>query len=195
MPPRQRARTRSKRRRKTRRRAREGKHEGVPFSFDPRSANSAHSRASGNPAHRIQLHGNLLWVPAFAGTSGFLARRGPVSFLFAALSANSAHSRASGNSAHHIQLHGNLFWVPAFAGTRGFPSQARTRSAARRNDKTGGRMTVLRFGLTPKMKPVSPRRSAVVAALDVGTSKVVCLIAKLEPVAPQDVLRRRRNGE
>ncbi|HZT25929.1 MAG TPA: cell division protein FtsA [Pseudolabrys sp.] len=55
-------------------------------------------------------------------------------------------------------------------------------------------MTVLRFGLTPKMKPVSPRRSAVVAALDVGTSKVVCLIAKLEPVAPQDVLRRRSHG-
>ena len=55
-------------------------------------------------------------------------------------------------------------------------------------------MTVLRFGLTPKMKPVSPRRAAIVAALDVGTSKVVCLIAKLEPVAPQDVLRRRSHG-
>ena len=34
-------------------------------------------------------------------------------------------------------------------------------------------MTVLRFGLTPKMKPVSPRRAAVVAGLDIGTSKVV----------------------
>ncbi len=55
-------------------------------------------------------------------------------------------------------------------------------------------MTVLRFGLTPKMKPVSPRRAAIVAALDVGTSKVVCLIARLEPVAPQDVLRRRSHG-
>ena len=42
-------------------------------------------------------------------------------------------------------------------------------------------MTVLRFGLTPKMKPVSPKRAAVVAALDVGTSKIVCLIARLEP--------------
>jgi cell division protein FtsA len=55
-------------------------------------------------------------------------------------------------------------------------------------------MTVLRFGLTPKMKPVSPRRAAVVAALDVGTSKVVCMIARLEPQAPQDVLRRRSHG-
>ncbi len=55
-------------------------------------------------------------------------------------------------------------------------------------------MTVLRFGLTPKMKPVSPRRAAVVAALDIGTSKVVCMIARLEPQAPQDVLRRRSHG-
>jgi cell division protein FtsA len=45
-------------------------------------------------------------------------------------------------------------------------------------------MTVLRFGLTPKMKPVSLRRAAVVAALDIGTSKIVCLIARLEPQAP-----------
>ena len=55
-------------------------------------------------------------------------------------------------------------------------------------------MTVLRFGLTPKMKPVSPRRAAVVAGLDVGTSKIACLIARLEPQAPQDVLRRRSHG-
>ena len=55
-------------------------------------------------------------------------------------------------------------------------------------------MTVLRFGLTPKMKPVSPKRAAVVAGLDIGTSKIVCLIARLEPQAPQDVLRRRSHG-
>ena len=55
-------------------------------------------------------------------------------------------------------------------------------------------MTVLRFGLTPKMKPVSPRRAAVVAGLDIGTSKIACLIARLEPQAPQDVLRRRSHG-
>jgi cell division protein FtsA len=53
---------------------------------------------------------------------------------------------------------------------------------------------VVRFGLTPKMKPVSPKRAAVVAALDIGTSKIVCMIAKLEPQAPQDVLRRRSHG-
>src|SRR5262245_1712548 len=41
------------------------------------------------------------------------------------------------------------------------------------------------------MKPVSPRRSAIVAALDVGTSKIVCLIARLTPQAGHEVLRRR----
>jgi cell division protein FtsA len=49
-------------------------------------------------------------------------------------------------------------------------------------------------GFTPKMKPVSPRRTAIVAALDIGTSKVVCLIARLKPQAPQEALRRRSHG-
>ena len=55
-------------------------------------------------------------------------------------------------------------------------------------------MNVLHFGLTPKMKPVPPTRTAVVAALDIGTSKIACLIARLEPSPPQDVLRRRSHG-
>ena len=53
---------------------------------------------------------------------------------------------------------------------------------------------MLRFGLTPKMKPASPRRTAVVAGLDIGTSKIACMIARLAPQAPQDVLRRRSHG-
>jgi len=52
----------------------------------------------------------------------------------------------------------------------------------------------LRNGFTPKMRPVSPRRSAIVAALDIGTSKIVCLIARLTPQGPQDTLRRRTHG-
>ncbi|MEJ2624850.1 MAG: cell division protein FtsA, partial [Pseudolabrys sp.] len=55
-------------------------------------------------------------------------------------------------------------------------------------------MSTLHFGLTPKMKPVSPRRATVVASLDIGTSKVVCLIARLVPQAPQETLRRRSHG-
>jgi cell division protein FtsA len=52
----------------------------------------------------------------------------------------------------------------------------------------------LHDGFTPKMKPVSPRRSAIVAALDIGTSKIVCLIARLTPQGPQEALRRRSHG-
>ena len=52
----------------------------------------------------------------------------------------------------------------------------------------------LRDGVTPKMKPVSPRRSAIVAALDIGTSKIVCLIAQLKPQTAPDSLRQRSHG-
>jgi len=55
-------------------------------------------------------------------------------------------------------------------------------------------MNVLHYGLTPKMKPVSPKRSALVAALDIGTSKIACLIARLKPHPPQEVLRRRSHA-
>lgn len=52
----------------------------------------------------------------------------------------------------------------------------------------------LHYGLTPKMKPVSPKRSALVAAIDIGTSKIACLLARLTPHAPQEVLRRRTHA-
>ncbi len=52
-------------------------------------------------------------------------------------------------------------------------------------------MNALHYGLTPKMKPVSPRKSALVAALDIGSSKVACLIGRLRPQGPQQVLTRR----
>jgi len=52
----------------------------------------------------------------------------------------------------------------------------------------------LNYGLTPKMKPLSPRRSALVVALDIGTSKIACLIARLTPNAQGDALRRRSHA-
>jgi cell division protein FtsA len=55
-------------------------------------------------------------------------------------------------------------------------------------------MSPLQYGLTPKMRPLTPRRSAIVAALDIGTSKIVCLVARLTPRPPQDVLRRRSHA-
>ena len=55
-------------------------------------------------------------------------------------------------------------------------------------------MNTLGQGVTPKMKPVAARRSVVVAALDVGSSKVVCLIGRLRPRAPQQALTRRSHS-
>lgn len=55
-------------------------------------------------------------------------------------------------------------------------------------------MSVPRFDIAPKMKPISPRRATLVAALDLGTSKVACLIARLEPNPPPGVLRRRSHS-
>src|SRR5260370_27529578 len=55
-------------------------------------------------------------------------------------------------------------------------------------------MSPLNYGLTPKMRPVAPKRTALIAALDVGTSKIACLIAKLKPQPPQEVLRRRSHA-
>jgi cell division protein FtsA len=55
-------------------------------------------------------------------------------------------------------------------------------------------MSALHYGLTPKMRPISPRRSALVAALDIGSSKVACLIARLRPNGPQQVLPRRSHA-
>ena len=55
-------------------------------------------------------------------------------------------------------------------------------------------MSTLQFGLTPKMKPLIPNRSVLVAALDVGTSKIACLIGRLKPRPTQDVLRLRTHS-
>jgi cell division protein FtsA len=55
-------------------------------------------------------------------------------------------------------------------------------------------MSPLNYGLTPKMRPLASKRAALVVALDVGTSKIACLIARLKPQPPQDVLRRRSHS-
>ena len=43
----------------------------------------------------------------------------------------------------------------------------------------------------PRIKPISTRKSSILCVLDVGASKVVCLIAKLVPAEPSDLLRGR----
>jgi len=55
-------------------------------------------------------------------------------------------------------------------------------------------MSSLGHGLAPKMRPLSTKRTALVAALDIGTSKIACLIGRLKPRVQQEPLRRRTHG-
>jgi cell division protein FtsA len=55
-------------------------------------------------------------------------------------------------------------------------------------------MNALQFGFAPKMKPLLPRRSALIAALDVGTSKIACLIGRLRPQPTSETFRRRSHA-
>jgi cell division protein FtsA len=47
---------------------------------------------------------------------------------------------------------------------------------------------------TPKTRQMSPNKTALVAALDIGTSKIACLIARLKPCLPSDSLRGRTHA-
>ena len=52
-------------------------------------------------------------------------------------------------------------------------------------------MSLFSQGLTPRLRPLSTRKSATLSVLDVGTSKIVCLIAELQPVEASDRLKGR----
>jgi cell division protein FtsA len=45
--------------------------------------------------------------------------------------------------------------------------------------------------IIPRMRPLSARRSAILSVIDVGASKIVCLIARLMPAQASDTLRGR----
>lgn len=49
----------------------------------------------------------------------------------------------------------------------------------------------LLHGMTPKMRPLPARKSAVLAVLDIGTFKTACVIARLEPADQADAARGR----
>ena len=55
-------------------------------------------------------------------------------------------------------------------------------------------MTGLYQFQTPKTRPVPQRRSTLAASLDIGTSKVACMIARLKPCPPSDALRGRSHA-
>jgi hypothetical protein len=52
-------------------------------------------------------------------------------------------------------------------------------------------MTGFNGNQTPKTRPMSQKRTAMVASLDIGTSKIACMIARLRPCPPSDTLRGR----
>ena len=45
--------------------------------------------------------------------------------------------------------------------------------------------------MPPRMRPLSVRKTAILSVLDIGTSKVACLIARLNPMDPSEMLRGR----
>jgi len=54
-------------------------------------------------------------------------------------------------------------------------------------------MTGLDRNLTPKTRPMQ-KRTALVASLDVGSSKIACMIARLKPSPPSEALRGRSHA-
>src|SRR3569623_1216378 len=46
-------------------------------------------------------------------------------------------------------------------------------------------------GQTPKTRQMTPTTAAQVAARDIGSSKIACLIARLKPCSPSETLRGR----
>jgi cell division protein FtsA len=55
-------------------------------------------------------------------------------------------------------------------------------------------MTGLNRQLTPKTRPMPQRRTALVASLDIGTSKIACMIARLKPCLPSGAFRGRSHA-
>ncbi|MBV9559178.1 MAG: cell division protein FtsA [Bradyrhizobium sp.] len=55
-------------------------------------------------------------------------------------------------------------------------------------------MTGLNHAQTPKTRPMPQKRTALVASLDIGTSKVACMIARLKPCTPSDAFRGRSHA-
>src|SRR5260370_13076072 len=55
-------------------------------------------------------------------------------------------------------------------------------------------MTGLDRNQTPKTRPMPQKRTALVASLDIGTSKIACMIARLKPSPPSEALRGRTHA-
>jgi cell division protein FtsA len=52
-------------------------------------------------------------------------------------------------------------------------------------------VSLLHQGLTPRLKPLPAGKSATLSVLDIGTNKIVCLVAQLLPIEASEALRGR----
>ncbi|MGL4812716.1 MAG: cell division protein FtsA [Beijerinckiaceae bacterium] len=50
------------------------------------------------------------------------------------------------------------------------------------------------MSITPRMKRLAPNRSATLSVIDIGTNKIVCLVAELEPINSADAIRGRTHA-
>jgi cell division protein FtsA len=55
-------------------------------------------------------------------------------------------------------------------------------------------MTGLDRSQTPKTRPMPQKRTTLAASLDIGTSKIACMIARLKPCPPNEALRGRSHA-
>ncbi|MGB6238574.1 MAG: cell division protein FtsA, partial [Bradyrhizobium sp.] len=55
-------------------------------------------------------------------------------------------------------------------------------------------MSALDHNQAPKTRPMSGKRTALVASLDIGTSKIACMIARLTPCPPSEALGGRSHA-
>src|SRR6201985_1425453 len=55
-------------------------------------------------------------------------------------------------------------------------------------------MTGLDRTQTPKTRAMAQKRTALLASLDIGTSKIACMIARLKPSPPNEALRGRSHA-
>src|SRR5258707_2257369 len=55
-------------------------------------------------------------------------------------------------------------------------------------------MTGLDRNQPRKTRPMAHKRTALVASLDIGTSKIACMIARLRPCPPNEALRGRSHA-
>src|ERR671920_2647001 len=77
---------------------------------------------------------------------------------------------------------------PHRRGGRGASGSAQEEAGTRQGSR---HVSLSRQGLTPRLKPLSSRKGATLSVLDIGTSKVVCVVSELQPVDPIENLRGR----